>query len=84
MYNKHGRSPCDSNLRLNSVVHVYYNLYIYSIQMNKSIYQVNSLVLPLVRILSVRETNELSKYREIFILYLNRIRFLFKNFEDVF
>ena len=45
VFKKHGRSPCDSNLRLNSVVLVYYNVYLYLlIQMNKSIYGVNSLV----------------------------------------
>ena len=62
MYNKYVRSTCDSNLRLNSVVLVYYNLYILFDTTNNSIYGVNSLVSLTERILTFGKTNELSKY----------------------
>ena len=55
------------------------------IQMNKSIYGVNSLVSLTERILTKGKTNELSKYRERFIWIEKRVYFqylpiFFKNF----
>ena len=49
-------------------------------EINLSRYFHNLLVLPKVRILSVRETNELSKYRERLISVLNRKFLVFTDF----